>query len=210
MSKKISTAWKNIKKDLLTGAIVMVPLFITVYILIALIKFVGGKAGLGHGVQSDILGIIIALVMVYVVGYLTQLTVGSRIMNWFFKVFIRIPIAGSIYSATKQIMESIMMGKSMAFQKAVIIEYPREGIYSVAFVTKEKHASPLIKGEPMLHLFVPTTPNPTSGFFLIVPEKSTIPLNMPVQEAFKLIISGGIVSNEEKTFNSGGDSNERA
>ena len=92
-----------------------------------------------------------------------------------------------------------MLKKSLAFHKAVIVEYPRKGIYSVAFVTKDGHDSVYLPTkEKMVHLFLPTTPNPTSGYFLIVPESSTIPLDIPVEEAFKLIISGGIVSYDAK------------
>ena len=81
----------------------------------------------------------------------------------------------------------------------MIIEYPRNGIYSVAFVTKDSHESTYVRQhEPMVHVFLPTTPNPTSGYFLIVPESSIIPLDIPVEEAFKLIISGGIVSYDAK------------
>ena len=90
-----------------------------------------------------------------------------------------------------------MLRKSLAFQQAVLLEYPRTGLYAVAFVTRDGHKSGFIPdSEDMLHVFLPTTPNPTSGFFLIVPKRDTIALNISVEDAFKLIISGGIVTSE--------------
>jgi uncharacterized membrane protein len=191
----ISEAWKKLKTYLITGTFVMVPLFISVYVVVAIITFVARHAGFGHGVLSDIVGIIIALILVFIAGFITQHAIGTKVVDWVAAMMKRIPIAGALYTATKQIMEALMLKKSLAFHKAVIIEYPRKGIYSVAFVTKERHESPYVRdSEPMVHVFLPTTPNPTSGYFLIVPESSIMPLDIPVEEAFKLIISGGIVS----------------
>lgn len=190
-----SVFWKHLKTYLITGALVMIPLFISFYIIFALVKFVARNAGFGHGLLADVLGLVITLVLVYVVGFVTQQAIGTKVMDWVAGIMKRIPIAGTIYTATKQIMESLMLKKSLAFRKAVIVEYPRKGIYSVAFVTKEGHKSAFVPDqERMVHVFLPTTPNPTSGYFLIVPESSVIPLDIPVEEAFKLIISGGIVS----------------
>ncbi len=190
-----SVFWKHLKTYLITGALVMIPLFISFYIIFALVRFVARNVGFGHGLLADVLGLVITLVLVYVVGFVTQQAIGTKVMAWVAGIMKRIPIAGTIYTATKQIMESLMLKKSLAFRKAVIVEYPRKGIYSVAFVTKEGHKSAFVPDkELMVHVFLPTTPNPTSGYFLIVPESSVIPLDIPVEEAFKLIISGGIVS----------------
>lgn len=189
--------WKKVKSYLFTGALVMVPLFITVYILVGIIRWVGRLAGVGHGPASSVVGIILMLGLILAAGAMTQHTIGTRYTGWIARIMTRIPIAGSIYSAIKQIMEAFMLRKSMAFQKAVLIEYPRRGIYSVAFVTREHHQSPFIPGdEEAIHVFMPTTPNPTSGFFLIIPAKEIIPMDISVQEAFRLIISGGIASYE--------------
>jgi len=196
---RASDLWKKLKTYLITGTFVMVPLFISVYVVAAIVKFVARHAGFGHGILSDIIGICIALVLVFIAGFLTQHAIGTRVVDWVSAVLRKIPIAGTLYMATKQIMEALMLKKSLAFHKAVIIEYPRKGIYSVAFVTKDSHESIYMRQhEPMVHVFLPTTPNPTSGYFLIVPESSIIPLDIPVEEAFKLIISGGIVSYDAK------------
>lgn len=191
--------WKKLKTYLITGTFVMVPLFISLYVVVAIVKFVARHAGFGHGIISDIIGIFIALVLVFIAGFITQHAIGTRVVDWFAAIMRKIPIAGALYTATKQIMEALMLKKSLAFHKAVIVEYPRKGIYSVAFVTKDSHKSTYVRQpEPMVHVFLPTTPNPTSGYFLIVPESSIIPLDIPVEEAFKLIISGGIVSYDAK------------
>ncbi|HHO75572.1 MAG TPA: DUF502 domain-containing protein [Deltaproteobacteria bacterium] len=187
--------WKKLKTYLITGALVMVPLFISVYVVVVIVTFVARHAGFGHGMISDIIGIFIALTLVFIAGFITQHAIGTKVMDWLAGILKKIPIAGTLYTATKQIMEALMQKKSLAFRKAVLIEYPRKGIYSVAFVTKDRHKSPYIPDEEaMVHVFLPTTPNPTSGYFLIVPQSSIIPLGIPVEEAFKLIISGGIVS----------------
>jgi len=187
--------WKKLKTYLITGALVMVPLFISVYVVVAIVTFVARHAGFGHGLISDIIGIFIALTLVFIAGFITQHAIGTKVMDWLAGILKKIPVAGTLYTATKQIMEALMQKKSLAFRKAVLIEYPRKGIYSVAFVTKDGHKSPYIPDEEaMVHVFLPTTPNPTSGYFLIVPQSSVIPLGISVEEAFKLIISGGIVS----------------
>ncbi len=182
----------------------MIPLFITVYLILSIIRFATRYLGFDQNIVLGIISTIVLLILVYVMGFIAQHTVGNRITNWIARFMSKIPIAGTIYNASKQIMDSLMMNKSMAFQKAVIIEYPRAGLYSVAFVTKGRHKSSILKNdEEMLHIFVPTTPNPTSGFFLIIPQKDAIPLDMSVQDAFKLIISGGIVSYDNKTSDGG-------
>ena len=196
---RASGIWKKIKSYMVTGTLVMVPLFISVYVVVAIVAFVARHAGFGHGLISDVIGILIALGLVFTAGFITQHAIGTKVMDWLAGIFRRIPVAGALYTATKQIMEALMQKKSLAFRKAVLIEYPRKGIYSVAFVTKDRHKSPYVpEEEAMVHLFLPTTPNPTSGYFLIVPQNSTIPLGIPVEEAFKLIISGGIVSSDMK------------
>ena len=196
---RVSGLWKKLKTYLITGTFVMVPLFISVYVVVAIVKFVARHAGFGHGILSNIIDVGIALALVFIAGFITQHAIGTRVMDWVAGMMRKIPIAGALYTATKQIMEALMLKKSLAFHKAVIVEYPRKGIYSVAFVTKDGHKSPYFsEEEPMVHVFLPTTPNPTSGYFLIVPESSIIPLDISVEEAFKLIISGGIVSYNTK------------
>lgn len=190
-----STLWKKLRSYFLTGALILVPLFITIYIILVIIHWVAQSAGLGRGLVADIIGIFIAILAILLVGAFTQNLIGGRAINWLNEILAKIPIAGAIYSAIRQIMEGFMIRKSVAFRKVVVIEYPRKGIYCLAFMTKQGYINKNLSEEgPMIHVFLPTTPNPTSGFFLIVPEKDVIPLDISVQEAFKVIISGGIAS----------------
>ena len=101
--------WKKLKTYLITGTFVMVPLFISLYVVVAIVKFVARHAGLGHGILSDIIGILIALVLVFVAGLITQHAIGTRAVNWIAAMMRRIPIAGPLYTATKQIMEALML-----------------------------------------------------------------------------------------------------
>jgi uncharacterized membrane protein len=105
------------------------------------------------------------------------------------------PVVRGIYGAVKQIMETIFRNQSQAFRRAVLVEYPRRGLWTVAFVTgkPEGEVKNLIEDE-LINIYVPTTPNPTSGFLLFVPKEDVIYLNMSVEEAFKLVISGGLVA----------------
>ncbi len=191
----LSTFWKKIRSYFLTGALILIPLFITTYIILVIIHWVAQSAGLGRGLVADIIGLFVAILAILLVGAFTQNIIGGKTISWLNVMLAKIPIAGAIHSAIRQIMEGFMLRKSAAFRKVVIIEYPRKGIYCFAFVTKEGHINKHLSEEgPMIHVFLPTTPNPTSGFFLIVPEKDVIPLDISVQEAFKVIISGGIAS----------------
>lgn len=186
---------KTCRSYFLTGALILVPLFITIYIILVIIHWVAQSAGLGRGLVADIIGLFVAILAILLVGAFTQNIIGGKTISWLNVMLAKIPIAGAIHSAIRQIMEGFMLRKSAAFRKVVIIEYPRKGIYCFAFVTKEGHINKHLSEEgPMIHVFLPTTPNPTSGFFLIVPEKDVIPLDISVQEAFKVIISGGIAS----------------
>ncbi|NES67946.1 MAG: DUF502 domain-containing protein, partial [Okeania sp. SIO2D1] len=116
------------------------------------------------------------------------LDVGERILQ-------AIPFAGSVYGTLKQILETLLKDSNEKFRRVVLVEYPRQGVWTIAFVTGT--ISDQIKshlGDSMLSLFIPTTPNPTSGWYAIVPEKDVLNVSMSVEEAFKVLISGGIVT----------------
>lgn len=114
------------------------------------------------------------------------------------KIVDRIPLARIIYVGVKQLLEALFFQKTKAFEKAALIEYPRRGIYAICFITGESKGEVQCKtNKNMINVFVPTTPNPTSGFYILIPENELIILNMSVEDAFKLIVSGGIVSPNE-------------
>jgi uncharacterized membrane protein len=141
------------------------------------------------------LGLILTIVLVFVVGLLTRNFVGRKLVHLGEKIVDRIPIARIIYIGVKQLLEALFFQKTRAFDKAALIEYPRRGVYAIGFVTGEsKGEVQNLTPKNMINVFVPTTPNPTSGFYILVPENELIILSMSVEDAFKLIVSGGIVS----------------
>jgi uncharacterized membrane protein len=110
----------------------------------------------------------------------------------------RIPIARIIYIGVKQLLEALFVQKTKAFDKAALIEYPRRGVYAIGFITGEsKGEVQNMTPKNMINVFVPTTPNPTSGFYILIPDNELIVLSMSVEDAFKLIVSGGIISPAE-------------
>jgi uncharacterized membrane protein len=141
------------------------------------------------------LGLVLVVLIVLVVGILTRNFVGRRMVRLGERIVDRIPLARVLYVGVKQLMEALILQKSKAFQKAALIEYPRKGVYAIAFITGESRGEvQQLTEKKMINVFVPTTPNPTSGFYILIPEDELKILDMTVEEAFKLIVSGGIVS----------------
>ena len=192
----------------LTGLLVILPISVTCYVIWVLIKamdsilrFVPAKFLPETYIRLPIpgLGLILVVLVVLVVGLLTRNFVGRKMIHLGEKIVDRIPLARVLYVGVKQLMEALILQKSKAFQKAALIEYPRRGIYVIAFITGESKGEIQQSTEKkMINVFVPTTPNPTSGFYILIPEDEITILNMSVEEAFKLIVSGGIVSPPEE------------
>jgi uncharacterized membrane protein len=192
----------------LTGLLVIVPISVTCYVIWVLIKamdsilrFVPTKYLPETYLRIPIpgLGLILVVIIVLAVGVLTKNFVGSKMIRLGEKIVDRIPLARILYISVKQLMEALILQKSKAFQKAALIEYPRRGVYVIAFITGEsKGEIQRLTQKKMMNVFVPTTPNPTSGFYILVPEDEIILLNMSVEDAFKLIMSGGILSPPER------------
>ena len=141
------------------------------------------------------IGVLTVVVFLVVVGWLTAGFLGRFLLRTSESVVNRIPAVRQIYAATKQILETVLSQKSQAFREVVLVEYPRRGIWAVGFITG------LTQGEvqnltqdTLVNIFLPTTPNPTSGFLLFVPKRDLVVLNMSVEEGIKMVISGGIVT----------------
>ena len=143
---------------------------------------------------------VIALVLLLIgVGWIAERAIGSRVLGWWHGMLERIPVTRRIYSAANRIVRTMLGQDNRPFKEVVLIEYPRKGIWSVAFVTgKSSGEVQRVTAENLVNVFVPTTPNPTSGFYILVPEDDLIVLKMTVEEAFKLIISGGMVTPPER------------
>jgi uncharacterized membrane protein len=141
------------------------------------------------------LGAVLTLAFIFIVGLLTQNFVGQKLVGWWDVVVRHIPVVGPLYTSVKQVSDTLLSSSGNAFRKALLIEYPRKGSYTIGFLTgipggdvvnhlKEEHVS----------VYVPTTPNPTSGFFLMVPKSEVIELDMTVDAALKYIVSMGVVA----------------
>ena len=141
------------------------------------------------------LGLIVLIIFLTLVGALTAGFMGRWIVHTGERVLNRMPVIRSVYSAVKQIFETVLAQQSNAFREAVLVEYPRRGIWAIAFITgTTKGEVQHLTEEITVNIFLPTTPNPTSGFLLFVPSEDVIPLDMSVEEAVKMVISGGIVT----------------
>nr|WP_284154977.1 DUF502 domain-containing protein [Algicella marina] len=140
-------------------------------------------------------GVVVFVLFTAFVGALTKGLFGRQIIRWGESLFDRTPIIRSIYNGVKQIVETILNQSNQSFQKACLVEYPRKGIWAVAFVSTDTFGEvPVKAGETeMVSVFLPTTPNPTSGFLLFVPKRDVLPLDMSVEDAAKLVISAGLV-----------------
>jgi len=201
----------NLKNYFLTGLLVILPIFITVYIILSLIramdailKYIPAKYLPETYLQIHIpgLGLILVVILVFVVGLLTRNFIGRKIVHLGENIVDRIPLVRVLYTGVKQLLEPLFLQKTNAFKRVALIEYPRRGVHVIGFVTGESKGEVQNKtSKNMMNLFVPTTPNPTSGFYVLIPEDEVVYLNMSVEDAFKLIISGGIVSPPEKRNN---------
>lgn len=209
----------RIKKHFLTGFIALLPAFATLYVFIFIYKFVNGIVSLivptseitkifiwinkdFKNIESLLaliipaISIVLILVKIFFIGLGINKFVNKSTIHFFEGIIAKIPLANSIYSSSKQISELLFSKNNDAYKKTVLIEYPKKGIYCLALVTKEdnKHIESYVKDGQMCNVFVPTSPNPTSGFYLIVKKSECTDLNISVEEAFKSIISGGVIN----------------
>jgi len=211
---------KKLRGIFLTGLAVTVPLGLTIYILSFLVRMMDSlleiipkpyQPGTLLGVHIPGLGIIVTLAIIFVSGLITQSYIGKKIVNVGESLLDKIPVVRSIYQATKQIFENLFINKNQSFKKVVLVEFPRRGVYSLGFVTGitgKEFSSKM--GEEALHVFIPKTPNPTAGFFIMARSDELIELDMTVEAAFTLIISGGIVTPPNRSGNRGSTKREPA
>jgi uncharacterized membrane protein len=140
------------------------------------------------------LGAILAILVLVVTGMLAANLLGRRLVKLYESLLERIPVVRTVYGAVKSFAEIVLSDSTASFNKVLLIEYPREGLYSLAFQTSENPGEiRAVTGEPIVAVFLPTTPNPTSGFMLFVPSRNVTELDMPVEAALKMIISLGVV-----------------
>lgn len=204
-NQKISIIGK-IRRFFFTGLLVSAPIIITLYVTWLVITFIDTKVASLLPEYLDFrkalpyqipgLGLIIVLIFVTLIGAMTPGIIGRTFLKIGETILFKMPVIRTVYSSIKQIMETVMSTNSKSFKEVVLVEYPRKGIWVIAFVTSDikNEIKNKIKKKQLVSIFVPTTPNPTSGFLLILPKDDLIFLNMPVDQAVKLVISGGIVT----------------
>jgi uncharacterized membrane protein len=189
---------KLLRKYFLTGIIVLLPIILTVYLLYfffsTLDNLLSGFLRITLGYPLPGFGIILAILVVILVGMFATNVIGNKLILFIQTFLNRIPLVKTIYGAIKQIVDAFSINKNNIFQRVVLLEYPRKGLFAIGFITGECSGEIQVKTkEEVINVFVPTTPNPTSGMLLLVPKKNIILLEMSVEDGLKLIISGGIV-----------------
>lgn len=199
--------WKKLRTYFLTGLLVLTPIVLTIFIIWKLFFAIDGllQGFISKHILTRIgfqvtdkpltgLGFISIILLILLTGFFAKNYVGKKILSWGDVLVAKIPIINRVYMAIQQISQAFLSEKSEVFEKAVLIEYPRKGIYSIGFFTQDTKGEVQNKLDvDVVSIFLPTTPNPTSGFLLFVPKKDTITLEMPVEDALKLVISGGAI-----------------
>ncbi|MFA5097412.1 MAG: DUF502 domain-containing protein [Candidatus Margulisiibacteriota bacterium] len=192
--------WSLASKYFFNGLFVLLPLFITIWLLAFLFSFMdgilGGIISVFFGRPLPGVGFLATLSLILLTGYFADYILGEKILRLFEAFICKVPIVKSIYSSAKQVNEALFQSKgSKGLNKACLVEYPRKGIYSVGFITAQgpEEAQSKTGGQKLLCIFIPNTPTPATGFLIMVPESEVIPLDMKTDEAFKLIVSAGVL-----------------
>ena len=192
------------KRYFITGLLIWAPLGITLWVLSFILGMMDQsimllpnewqpRALVGFNIPG--VGALMTLLVVFITGLLTANFIGQRLVRWWEALLNRIPVVRSVYQSVKQISDTVFSPSGQAFRQAVLVQYPRPGSWTIGFLTGTpggEIAEHL--GSNMASLYVPTTPNPTSGFFLMVPKTDVVELDMSVEDALKYLISMGVVT----------------
>ena len=187
----------SLRNNFIAGIVVLIPIGITLYLTVFIINIssnlIPKEINPNHYLPYNIPGleILIAVLLITIIGWISLSFIGKRLFNFFESILNKIPIIRTIYSAVEQLIETFTNSKSDK-KTVVLIEYPRKGVYAVGFATKENTGEIKKKaGKDLINVFVPTTPNPTSGFLLMFPKEEVIYLDLSFEEASKFIVSAG-------------------
>lgn len=194
----MSPALRRLRRYFLVGLVVIAPAGFTVFVLVWVFNELDSILGtpLRNLLQVRVpgLGFVLLAAFVLLIGWIVHQAVGRQVLVWWNQALVRFPLTGRIYNAVSQIVQGVVSQDRRMFRRAVLVPYPCEGIWAVGLVTSEEEGVlSQAAGEPCLNVFVPTTPNPTSGFLLIVPKSRVRHVPMSVEEAMKLVISAGAV-----------------
>lgn len=212
------TALQHVRTHLVRGLLLLLPAIITVWLLGILFGVVstnvtpwvlGALRALGvEGIEGwrarivvPLIGVLLTLLFIYLVGLLASNLIGRRFLDWVEGVILKVPFVKGIYGGSRQILDAFSPGRVGSFSRVVLVEYPRRGVWTLGFVTTEETvempAAP--SSVPSVMVFLPTTPNPTSGWLAIVPVADLVEMNITIEEGVKLVVSGGIVTPERLT-----------
>ena len=201
----------NLRKWLFSGLLVLVPLIITLWVLDWVVSTLDQTLQIlpsswqpDHlfGFHIPGLGVIFALVTVLSIGAMASNIIGNRLVNWWHALLHRIPVVRSIYSGVKQVSDTLFSEKGNAFRKALLVQWPHDDMWTIAFLTGEPSGELLqqlrskpgsVADEDFFSVFVPTTPNPTGGYFVMVRQRDCVELQMSVDEALTYIVSMGVI-----------------
>lgn len=196
----------GLRASFLTGIVVIAPVGLTIWLIWSVIGWIDGvvlplvpdkfQPERYIGINLRGLGVIIFLLFTIIMGWIAKGLIGRSLIRYAETMVDRMPVIRSIYSGIKQISETVFAQSERSFEKACMIEYPRRGIWAIGFISttaKGEVSERAETGGKLLSIFVPTTPNPTSGFLLFFPEEDVIELDMSVEDAAKLVISAGLV-----------------
>ena len=202
---------QDLKNDLIAGLLVVIPLATTIWLSVSIARWaidlftripkqINPFDGLNPfliNILNFTVGLAVPLLSILIIGLMARNIVGRWLLDFGEQFLQAIPLAGSVYKTLKQILETLLGDSKTKFRRVIMVEYPRKGVWTIGFVTG-KVSSQLQSHltEEMISVFIPTTPNPTSGWYAIVPKSEAIDIDISIEDAFKVLISGGIVSPE--------------
>lgn len=185
--------WKKVRHSFLAGLLVLLPLALSLAVLWWLFKQVTGWLPFGYRTPLNrLLALSVLLGLIVCAGWMTRLILGRQLLSFGESVISRIPLLNRTYAFFKEVSHTLFGARRTDFSQVVLVNYPKQGTFALGFVTSEAKGEVQAKTRnEVINVFVPTTPNPTSGFLLMVPKDEVIPLEMTVTEGMKLVISGG-------------------
>lgn len=194
---RVSWGWiaRELRTHFIAGILVVVPLAVTIWIFVWLFNWIDGFLQplitqiFGRPIPG--IGFGITLVLIYLIGVIVSNFVGRRLVRYGESILAKIPLAWQLYNGVKQILQSFSEPGKTGFMQVVLVEFPRKGMRTIGFITNESYDK---SGERLLNIFIPTAPNPTSGFLQIAREEEVIRTNISVEEALRMVVSAGRVS----------------
>lgn len=200
---------QNLKNDLIAGLLVVIPLATTIWLTITIANWVinfltkipkqlnpfDGLQPILVNILNLAVGLAVPLLSILLIGLMARNIAGRWLLDFGEQVLQAIPLAGQVYKTLKQLLATLLKDSNNKFRRVILVEYPRKGIWAIGFVTGSmSNEIQTNLSSPMLSVFIPSTPNPTTGWYAIVPEDEVVNLSMPIEDAFKVLVSGGIIA----------------